>query len=139
MNKYFTAVIFSLAIMFSFQVNAKPTFYGNSDTEQKIIMEKDKFFKALQLMKNEKFEKGFNILKELAEAGDRDAQYILGTFYDTGLGKKIEINKIEAVKWLKLAAKEDEREKGQRGGVNSQNEALFLLGNLILPILTHNH
>ena len=131
MNKYFTAVIFSLTIIFSSHVNAKPTFYGNSDTEQKSIVEKDKLFIALELMKDEPKE-GLDMLKELAETGDRDAQYVLGTFYYDGLGngEYIEVNAIKAVQWLKLAAKEDDRDIGQRGGVNAQNEALFYLGNI---------
>ena len=127
MNKYLTAVIFSLTIIFCSYVNAKTVSYGNTKTEQKSILEKDKFYIALKLIDNEKHKTGFDVLKELAEEGDRDAQYVVGAFFHTGLGKYIEINKIKAVKWYKLAAKEDDRGKGRKDG---QNDALFALGNI---------
>ena len=131
MNKYLTAVIFSLTIMFSSHVTQSQLFTEIVILSKKGIVKKDKLYIALELMKDNHKE-GLDMLKELAEAGDRDAQYVLGTFYYDGLGngEYIEVNAIKAVQWLKLAAKEDDRDIGQRGGVNAQNEALFYLGNI---------
>ena len=69
MNKYLTAVVFLLTIIFCSYVNAKTVSYGNTKTEQKSIVEKDKFYIALKLIDNEKHKTGFDVLKELAEEG----------------------------------------------------------------------
>ncbi|MGB6300323.1 MAG: tetratricopeptide repeat protein [Rivularia sp. (in: cyanobacteria)] len=46
--------------------------------------------------------KAFELLKPLAEQGNAEAQCIIGSIYDLGLG--LESNALEAVKWYKKSA-----------------------------------
>lgn len=58
------------------------------------------------------FAKAANVYRSLAEQGDAEAQLILGSMYDTGLG--VSQDYIEAVKWYRMAA--------ERGNAKAQSK-----------------
>jgi TPR repeat protein len=57
---------------------------------------------GLAAFEAEDYVKAFELLKPLAEQGNAEAQCIIGSIYDLGLG--IESNALEAVKWYKKSA-----------------------------------
>jgi len=98
----------------------------SSDT----IITQDKFKIAIEYMQNDEYVKFINLLKELSEIGDRDAQYLLGLTFVNGIVNHLEKDNQKAHKWLLLAAQDDERPLGRRN--SSQNDAAFVLGNLYM-------
>jgi len=53
-------------------------------------------------MKKRDYAAAARLVRPLAQQGDANAQYILGVFYDNGLG--VPQDRVEAYMWLSLAA-----------------------------------
>lgn len=76
---------------------------------------------AKKLIDEEKYGEAIELFTNLAESGNSEAQYYLGACFLDGIG--IDVNYIEAIKWLRLAAQQ------------KNEEALELLRNLPNSIL----
>ena len=73
---------------------------SNSNLNTKIKL--SKLQEARALYENKEYEKSFSLYKELAEAGDADAQFNLGILYANGYG--VLKNYIKAFVWYEKAA-----------------------------------
>ena len=81
---------------------------------------------GLSAFEAKNYAEAFKLLKPIAEEGNAEAQCIIGSMYDLGLG--LESNALEAVKWY-------ERSAEQGYGVASNNlGTIFYSGREGIPI-----
>lgn len=128
MIKYFITLTFSFLMIYSGVSNALVSSKDKLEIKKQISLKEDRLVTALKLIDNEEYIIGFKQLKQLATDGDRDAQFIIGTFYHTGLDDYINQDKQEAIIWYSLAAAEDVRSKGRHK--DAQYLSLFNIGTI---------
>jgi len=126
MSKILVVIFLSLISNIGHSIESNLSYSSNNE----IKLPKDKFQMAIEYMQSDEYVKFINLLKELSEIGDRDAQYLLGLTFVNGIENHLEKDNQKAHKWLLLSAQDDDRSLGRRN--SSQNDAALVLGNLYM-------